>query len=173
MQVARLNKALEVEPTVKFRSFLLKFRLWGRLVVSKRHTKRLLRQIDNLKLEHERKIDELRRFYEKRLTVERLKVESLHLAWSDRLLQSQKLLTVSHITHDLDEKADNQLEPVPQKPYDPEKDLSGDQMDFYLDAKDGFWEAELEMGRSESEIAHLWNTRFKPLEIARAKASII
>jgi len=157
---------------VKFRRFLLTSRMWWRLVISKRHTKRLARQNDNLKLEHERKIDELRRYYEKRLTVERLKVESLHLAWSDRLLQSQNLLTVSHITHDLEEKADNQLEPHPPKPYDPEKDLSGDQMDFYLDAKDGFWEAELESGRSESEIAHLWNTQFKPLEIARAKTSV-
>lgn len=157
---------------MRFRRFLLKSRLWWRLCVSKRHCKRLSRQISVITADFEQKLEEQRRYYDKRLTVERLKVESLHLAWSDRLLQSQKLLTVSHVTHGLGEKADEILEPTPITPEMPESELSNDQMDFYLDAKDGFWELEAQNGRSESEIAHLWNTQFKQLEIARAKTSV-
>lgn len=157
---------------MRFRKFLLKSRLWWRCTVSKRHHKRLLRQLATQTAEYTQKLDAQRRYYEKRLAVEQLKVESLNLAWCDRLLQSQKLLTISQVTYGLDEKADNVLEPVPSKSIEPETDLNADQMDFFLDAKDGFWEIEASNGRTETEIAHLWNTQYKQLEIARAKSSV-
>jgi hypothetical protein len=157
---------------MKFRRFLLKSRLWWRYCVSKRHYKRLLRKNTAEKRAFEVQLSEQKRFYERKLEIERLKVESLHLAWSDRFLQLQKLLTVSHITHNLDEKVDDALQARDTRPISPEQSLTHDQLNFFLDAKDGFWEAEIANGRSEAEIQRLWDNDYKSLEIARAQTSV-
>lgn len=153
------------------RQFLLKLRLFIRYRRLKWRHGRVYRDFYNYKAKKEQEITHLRRYYERRLEIERQKYESMLHAGVDRALQAAKLLPISHVTLDAAEKAENILNSSIVEPRDPEKELTGDILGYVLDAKDAFFEAEAENGRSDAEIQRLWETQFRDLAIAHAKTA--
>jgi hypothetical protein len=124
--------------------------------------------------EHQKELKETRRHYEVQLAESRLKIETLSLTIADRTLQAFNLMSVSHTVSDLTEKAKERVDPAYKPPApDPEDMLSGDEHDFFLDTKDGFWEVERNNGRSEKEIENLWEKEFKFKAIQHAHESIL
>lgn len=156
------------------RKFLLKFKFWARYLF----TKRKLRRVQNLVVEsnkaHEKELHSIRSHYEKLLAEQGLKIEALSLSIADRTLEAFKLLNVSHTVSNLADKAAQRVDPGYWPTPPPEEDaLSGDEHDFFLDLKDGFFEAERANGRSEPEITRLWNETFKAKAIQQARESIL
>ncbi len=81
-------------------------------------------------------------------------------------------MAVSHTVANHAEKAE--VEPKFQPPVIPDEEaLYGDEYDFYLDLKEGFWEAERENGRDDAEITRLWESEFKQRTIQQVKESIL
>jgi hypothetical protein len=139
----------------------------------KRRCLRLSRDLKESEAKFQAEIDRLTSYYERRLEIERQKCESLLFAGVDRAYQAVKLFPITHVANDAAEKTANILDSSVLRPANPEKELTGDVLGFYLDAKDGFWEAEAENGRSDAEIQRLWDEHYRDEEIARAKVSII
>jgi hypothetical protein len=159
---------------VNHRKFLFKLRLWTRLVIAKRKLRRVQSSVALIKKEHEKELSSTRSHYEILLANERLKSETLALAIADRTLEAFKLMNVSHAVSNLGEQAQKRVDPAYQPPEpNPEDYLGEDEHDLFLDLRDGFFEAERSNGRSEAEIARLWNEKFKRLAIQQAKDSII
>lgn len=107
--------------------------------------------------------------------------KSLLFALTDKVLVAGKSSVVSHVTHDAEDKAERVLHPVDEKAIDPEKELTGEVSNFYLDAKEGFLEDCAEHGMSDADALRTWNEKgpdpdgptFKALVIAQARSAII
>lgn len=154
--------------------FLLGLRLRFQLVNVKWQLRCSRRSVAAIQKAHEKELLSLRTHYELLLAEERLKVETLNLTFTDRLLQIQGQPGVSHSIADLTEKAQSKVDPAYKTPEpDAEDLLSEDEHDLFLDMRDGFFEAEKQNGRSEAEITRLWNETFKMKSIQRAKESIL
>lgn len=158
---------------MRFRQFLLQMRAFVRYRVLKRRYLALSRDFEREKAKFQGEIDRLKAHYEHRVETERQKYEALLFAGVDRAYQAMKLLPITHVTHDAAEKAANTLSTPDSQPPNPEKELSGDILGFYLDSKDGFWEAEAENGRTDAEIQRLWDTEYRDVEIERAKTALV
>jgi hypothetical protein len=157
------------------RKFLLKLKLWVRLVVAKRQLRRSQSLSVSLKRDHEKEVKSIRSHYERLLAEERLKSESLSLYYSDKVLEAVKLTSgVSHTVHMAQGRVDEKLDPSfrPPEP-NPEDTLSEDEHDYYLDQMEGFFEHEKANGRDDAEIKRLWETQYKLNAINLAKESIL
>jgi hypothetical protein len=159
---------------VLHRKFLLGFSLYFRLRAVKRRLRASQRTVAQNKEAHEKELISIRGHFERLLAEERLKVQTLALQIADTACMANKLPCVSHTVANLSEEAERIVDPT-YKPPEPnlEDTLLGDEYDYFLDQKDGFWEAERSNGRSEAEIAKLWNDTFKFEAIRQAKEQIL
>jgi hypothetical protein len=154
------------------RKFLFKLKLWARLFQARRSFRRVQRVVVQIKKAHEKELSSVRSHYELLLAEERLKVQTLALTLADRVCEAKGLMSVSHTLSNLQDKAERTVDPHYQPPApDPEDSLSEDEHNYFLDLKDGFFEAE--KWRGEAEITRLWNETFKFKAISQAKESIL
>jgi hypothetical protein len=160
---------------VNQRKFLLRLRLWVRLVVTKRQLRRTRRLVVSLGKKHEEDTQKLRAHYERLLAEERLKSESLSFYYSDRVMEAFKLTSgVAHTVHEAQGRVDEKLDPsFRPPPPNLEDTLYGDELDMFLDLKDGFFEAERKNGRGDAEIQRLWDTQIKDNAIHQARELIL
>lgn len=140
---------------MKFRKLLLGFRLWARACRARRSFKRTKRQFELYKIEKDREKDRLIKHYERQLSLERTRNESLHLAWADRWLQRDKLTSLGITSSLIEEKAQAKLAPPDESR--PEEGLNSDQFFELMTRKDQFFENGRELGKSSAEIENRWN----------------
>ena len=158
---------------LRTRKFLLKLRVFARYRHIKRRYRAISRKYEIEKSRNIREVKKLTDYYEKRLEVLRQENQSLLFAGIDRAYQAMKLPPVSYVASNATEKAEMVLRPPDLEPTDPLQGLNRDELNYYLDTKDGFMEVETtENGRTDAEAESLWNKDFKANAIADAKQAI-
>lgn len=160
---------------MKFRQFLLRLRYFILAKRLRRINRRQERLIREQQVSFELKSQKLSAHYDRQLTKSRLEKDNIILFYNDRLLQFVKLTAIGGMVTNVDGDINENLHPDHQiPPEDPESGLNNIELDFYLDAKEGFMEYETtENGRSEVEALRIWNQDFRRNEVARAKSSIL
>lgn len=152
------------------RKFLIRLQLWTRLKRSKRELRRVRSVLASIKTEHEKELRDTRHHYEVQLAEARLKIEALSLAIADRTLQAFQLMPVSHTVANLKEEAKELVDPAYKPPLpDPEDMLSDDEHDFFLDAKESFFQDGERRGLSLADINKRWETEGKASAISNAQ----
>lgn len=106
-------------------------------------------------------------FYEKQLATERKQFQLLHTEWANRFLQSQKLMSLSIATANLEDAVKPHLlsEFENAKQSEAPENLTPDQYTYFEEIQKAFWEDGVREGKSEIEIQAYWDK--KEAEIMR------
>ena len=140
---------------------IFRSRVWARYRRAKRAYIKLAASHANEEKAWKAERTRLVNFYEKQLATERKQFQLLHTEWANRFLQSQKLMSLSIATANLDEA----VKPHLLENYDTPKTkdtvsmLTPEQYSYFSDVQKAFWEDGKAEGKSEAEIQAYWDAK--------------
>lgn len=153
---------------MRWRSWLLKWKLWRRYRQVKRKLGKEIRARKELSGRYEAQIASTKQFYEKQIAKLLLKSQTREEALIDRILQSQKMMGIQHLAHDVNTRIE--LPPDIDDRTAPSEDveLTADQADYVQAYKHNFFEMGREAGKAESEIEAMWKAEYADLAVDQA-----